>query len=407
MLDILKFIRGYLRIRVNGFSPERFMNLCSNKDILLWDIEKVQDGYEMSISLRSFRRLKAIVRKTRTKVVVLEKNGLPFLFPLVRKRSVFVTCFLLAILFWHVSGLFIWDIVPEGNLQITTDQLNRFLREQGIREGMRRDQVDISVLEKELRNQFQALTWTSARVEGTRLIISMKENDGYRPDVSEGELSGGGTDLVAEADGVVVSMVVRQGIPAVKIGDTVTEGTVLVDGRVPIYNEDGTVREYLLVDADADILLEHMAAFDTQIASAYMERRYTSRQKQQYFLRFGRKREWKVPLEKPYTYYDRLMRLGRPVLFEKLEIPVFIGSYTYREYQNVERIYSAEEAGNKLEEEFLQFLQTLEEKGVQIIEKDVKIDTYDLGFLLHADLRVQEQVTKRQATDGREDIREE
>ena len=110
MLNLLKQTRGYLRIRVSGFSPERFMNLCSNRDILLWDIVQDEEGYQMCVSLQSFYQLKAIVRKTRTKVVIMEKCGLPFLVPVIQKRRVFVGGLLLAIVFWYCSTWFVWDI---------------------------------------------------------------------------------------------------------------------------------------------------------------------------------------------------------------------------------------------------------------------------------------------------------
>ncbi|MCR5754026.1 MAG: sporulation protein YqfD, partial [Acetatifactor sp.] len=62
MIQLLKYLRGFLRIRVWGFSPERFLNLCSNKGILLWDIQRDEDVYYMSISVHNFFRLKEIAR---------------------------------------------------------------------------------------------------------------------------------------------------------------------------------------------------------------------------------------------------------------------------------------------------------------------------------------------------------
>lgn len=40
MLGILQFLKGYVRMKIWGVSPERFLNLCSNKNLLLWDICK-------------------------------------------------------------------------------------------------------------------------------------------------------------------------------------------------------------------------------------------------------------------------------------------------------------------------------------------------------------------------------
>jgi len=405
MLNLLKKMRGYLRIHVSGFSPERFMNLCSNRDILLWDIVQEEDGYSMCVSLHSFYKLKAIIRKTRTKVVIVERCGLPFFVPVIRKRRVFVAGFFLAVVFLYVSTWFVWDVEFSGNYQITTDQLEQFLEEHGIQTGMRKKVLNISELEKELRRQFPLVTWTSAKLDGTKLLISIKENDA--PILTEKDLNQTimGTDLVADYEGRVVSIVVRSGVPKVSVGDEVTVGTILVDGKVPVYNEDGTVKEYLLTDADADIVIEHTKKFETELPYIYIEREYTGRKKEQAFLRIGDCFEGKMPTERPYLVYDRVMRLERPLFFEKLNIPVFWGAYTYREYRNVEYRYSEDEAENMFSEKLLQFLETLEQKGVQIIEKNVKIDRSDSEWILYSEFLVQEPAGKRVVTDnGKETV---
>ena len=53
MTEWVKRLQGYVKIRVWGFAPQRFINLCSNKGILLWNIEKQEDVYTMCIGLRS------------------------------------------------------------------------------------------------------------------------------------------------------------------------------------------------------------------------------------------------------------------------------------------------------------------------------------------------------------------
>ncbi len=37
-LSMIKFFRGFLLVRLRGYSPERFLNLCSNRDILIWNL---------------------------------------------------------------------------------------------------------------------------------------------------------------------------------------------------------------------------------------------------------------------------------------------------------------------------------------------------------------------------------
>ncbi len=53
-----------------------------------------------------------------------------------------------------------------------------FLEEQQVVHGMSKDSGAWRVgLRKRLRKQFPEITWTSAEVKGTRLIIHIKENE--------------------------------------------------------------------------------------------------------------------------------------------------------------------------------------------------------------------------------------
>ncbi len=400
MIRFLKYMKGYLRVRVWGFSPERFMNLCSNKGILLWDIVREGDVYYMNITLKGFWEIRPIAKKTGTRVAILERYGLPFFLPRLLKRKMFVLGLVLAVVFWTVSSFFIWDINLNGNYQITDDVLQDFLKENQVRIGMRRDDLDIQELEKQIRRQFPQITWASVRLDGTKLLIDIKENDApiatREHAVDEKHSMGGaqdatGTDLVAEYNGRVVSIIVRSGVPKVAIGDTVEKGTVMVEGKVPVYNEDATVREYSYVDADADIVLEHASEFTASLPFDHTEKRYTGREKSSHYIKLG-DRSWALPENRPFLVYDSVIKESRPLMLERLSVPAFWGTVTYREYQNVEYKYTAEEAKVHLNQKLMDFLAELEEKGVQIIEKDVKIETGNDVWVLKGQFLVQEPV---------------
>ena len=395
MLELLKYIRGYLRIRVSGFSPERFMNLCSNKGILLWNIVREGDVYYMNVNLKGFWSLKPIVKKSGTRVAVLERYGLPFFIPKLFKRKMFVGGLMIAVAFWIWSSFYIWDIELEGNYQITGDVFQSFLEDNQVKVGMRRDALDIKELEKEIRREFTQVTWASVKLSGTRLHIDIKENDA--PITVETKNNSGGTDLVSEYGGTVVSIIVRSGVPKVAIGDTVEEGSVLVEGKVPIYNDDSTLREYFYVDADADIVLEHTRSFSESLSFNYIKKEYTGRNKTDYYLRVGGS-EWSIADKRRYLVYDSVIKESRPLVLEKLSIPVYFGSYTHREYQNVEHEYTLKEAETLLKQKLITFLTSLEEKGVQIIEKDVKIDTDSSSWIIQGEFLVQEPVGVSQET---------
>jgi len=387
MLDAFRYIKGSLLIRVWGFSPERFMNLCSNKGILLWNIRKVEDAYLMNISIQGFYQLKEIARKTGTKVAILKRYGLPFFIPVVKKRVFFLIGLCMAVSFWAASSLFVWEIELNGNRQITDDSFMTFLHENGIKVGMLQKDLDIEHMEKEIRKNFSPIIWVSAKMNGTKLIIETKENDTILSGEQEGAIAF--ADLVSEYNGKVISIIVREGIPQVSTGSEVEEGTILVSGKVPVYNDDATIREYQTVRADADIILEHWISHEDQLSFYHVEQEYTGRIDKTPYIRLGSK-ELRVPKEPSFLVYDSLIRESRPLLFEKLSLPIFWGEYVTREYQKTEHKYTQEEAKLLLQEKINIFLSSLQEKGVQIIEKDVKIDTYGETWIAQCDLCVWE-----------------
>ena len=53
LLKIIRYIKGYIRIRVIGYSAERFLNACSHKGIFLWGLKPVDGAYEMNPAVKA------------------------------------------------------------------------------------------------------------------------------------------------------------------------------------------------------------------------------------------------------------------------------------------------------------------------------------------------------------------
>lgn len=115
MQRILRFLRGYVKIRIKGYSPERFLNLCSHHQIDIWGLQPCKNSYEMYVKLKDFRKIRPIVRKTRTKVVLVERFGMPFFLTRCQSRTWFLAGAVLCILLLMFYTSFIWDIHFEGN----------------------------------------------------------------------------------------------------------------------------------------------------------------------------------------------------------------------------------------------------------------------------------------------------
>ena len=104
-------------------------------------------------------------------------------------------------------------------------QVLSYLQEEGITHGMLKRQIHGEELEKKLREHFTEVTWTSAEVKGTRLIVHMKENEDASFSLVDEKKP---ADLVAAKSGQIISMIVRAGTPVVHEGDQVQAGDCLL-----------------------------------------------------------------------------------------------------------------------------------------------------------------------------------
>lgn len=403
MLQFIQYLKGYVCIRVWGYSPERFMNLCSNHDILLWNIENHGEYNTMCITVNGFKQLKGIVRKTGTKVAIQKRCGLPFFMPRMKRRKIFLLGLIGSLVFWVWMSTFIWAVDISGNYSISEDVFMDFLKENDVYVGMKRKEVNIEELEKKIRQDFGIVTWTSAKIDGTRLEIQIRENEvdsSVGDEIGQGGQEGSesyiggnefGSDLIAQEDGVIVSMVTRKGVPLVGVGMEVKKGDVLVSGSVPVYNEDTTIRNYQYYDADADVYIRRQLNQKEELPLTYEKKEYTGEEKKEVLVSLMDK-ELILRIGKiKYENFDKVTDKKQIKLLENFYLPLYLGSSVNREYVVTDNIYTKEEVKSIFSEKLIKYMQSLEEKGVQIIQKNVTINKNKKNWQMNMDFQIVEK----------------
>lgn len=368
---VMRWCQGYLLVELSGYSPERLLNLCSFNQIELWELVNVEGKYRFYIKACDFKRMTGFVRKSKSRLIVLEKNGLPFFLRRHRKRRLFAVGILVCAFLLHLLSLYIWDVDFEGNSRFTDELLMQTLIEHGYEAGMTKASVVCDDLEMMLRETYPEITWVSAQIRGTRLFIQIRENTGILTVEPVDETP---CDLVAASNGVIREIVTRRGTALVKAGDTVTEGQVLVSGVVELYNDSKEKTGEHQVRADATILASTELAYEDRFPLEHTVKWHSGRKRYQLRLWIFGKEIFLDGNIRGFSLYDTVSQPGQLILGEDFFLPFSWEFHELREYEEVKAIYSDEEARAIAEDNCQRFFENLIEKGVQIVEKNVRID---------------------------------
>ncbi|MDE7238164.1 MAG: sporulation protein YqfD [Lachnospiraceae bacterium] len=382
-------VRATVRIDVKGNAKERYLNMCRARHFPVWDVtsDKKNDVITMCMNREDFLESKSAIRKTGVKVSVKEKNGLPFLLKKINKRRVFVAVAVLGMLFLFMMMRSIWAFQFEGTKRITDEQIVDYLESCGVTIGTPIRELNYEELEQGLREQFPEITWASVSQRGTTLIIRIRERE--YTEISQ--RYDDRTDIVADVDGVIVSMVVKEGVPYVQKGDVISEGDILVGGAVPIYDENSEISGYHYYHAQADILVETSQRYTDTLSLSYEKKVYTG----------------KEALIVSLGAFDARVVLGNGLsspnvesqsksyqlrLFRYLQLPFFAQITRQNAYEWQLSYYTKEEAQALLLSGLEKYLRELSEKGVQIIAKDVKIIKNGMSMEITADITMRKLV---------------
>jgi len=239
-------------------------------------------------------------------------------------------------------------------------------------------EVDCAQIVKDIRKEFPEIVWVSASLDGCRLIVNVKENDGFldnRLDDQESEMRKG-EDLIAQKDAVIKSIITRNGTPLVHEGDSVKKGDILVKGSVAVVDDAGTTVAFQYVKADADILGETRLNYYDELSLQSKMKEYDNKQDKKFYylkigdliIKTGSKSDKGKTLQEECMNWNRQIRLG-----ENIYLPIYYGECVQKRYLFKEKIYKEEEIRSILSSNFSMFCDELAKKGVQITGNNVKI----------------------------------
>lgn len=259
MIWLYRFLRGYITVGFYGDFAEKILNLCVSNNISIWNSRLCKNGIETCIFAKDAKKLRIIVRKSKVKVKILKKSGLPFKIAKHKKRTGLFLGAVLFILFLEFMSGFIWNIEIVGNSKVKTKEILSLCEDIGIYEGVRAESIDARVCREKLLLKSDKLAWASLNVEGSCLTVNVTEI------TDANKNSSAPCNLKASADGIIKKIDVTQGNCVVKVGDTVKKGDVLVSGVLEKANNTQFVHSAGVINAESTRIFESEGKFEKKV----------------------------------------------------------------------------------------------------------------------------------------------
>lgn len=393
---IKNWCNGYLRVCITGETTERFANLCRYHQIVLWEMQKKEKCSKMyfNICLKDYYKLRPIAKKCHAVPGICERMGLPFWIQSAKKRKSFWMGIFLGICLLQFLPTRIWKISLEGQSYHTEESMLEYLNDRNVYGGISKKSVQCDSLEQKIREDFPDIGWVSVEKKGSRLNIAIEEVI-----LVEKETKIQSSHLTAQEDGVVHSIVTRQGKAKVKAGKKVKKEDILISGVLKITDDNGEVMEKKYVEAEGSVVLEVTKEYEYSLKKNYEKKKTTKKNKKVHqWTIFGRDFFLYNPLNHLETYKkcDIIREGGQLCPFVSLRFPVSHYVLTCQETNYVKAVYTREQAEKQLQERYAFYLENMAAQGYEKSAQKLQIEETEDAYVMRGKVTfLKEQNTRR------------
>jgi len=333
----ISYILGYVRITVEGYYIERFINICINSKILIWNIKREKGGVKLflNVGINDFKKLGQIAQKTKCKVKINRKKGIPFLLNRYRKRKIFGIFLIIIMILIMMSSNYIWNIEIQVEEQQQVEGIEQELTNAGLIVGKNKSKIDTLEVIQEIRYKRKDISWIGIELKGTNAIVKVVKAEAAPEIIDENDY----TNIVADKSGIITKIVAQNGTAKVKVGDTVEVGTVLIEGTMA-----GKYTDLRHVHSIGEIEAKVWYSDTKTIYYRNQEKEYTNNEENKYSIKIN---NFKINLYKTlsnFEIYDTIKEEKKVKIFSNLYLPISIIKTTNKEQKNIEKQYSLEEA---------------------------------------------------------------
>lgn len=169
MKKLMRFMLGFVRIRVTGVFPERFLNLCGTERVPFWEPERPDERtLIVTVPLTAQKRSKVLAKKAFCETEVLQKSGLPFFLRNFRSRYALLGGMLFAVAGAVILSGFILVVDVTGNSAVSDSVILTELERIGFGVGSYGPAVNVRALSNRVLLDLPELSFLTINISGVR-----------------------------------------------------------------------------------------------------------------------------------------------------------------------------------------------------------------------------------------------
>lgn len=247
LIEFFRWLIGYVDFVVISKFPERFVNIINKNNISIFNVHRKGDKFYASMYIKDYRNVRTFCKKSRARLKVQNRVGLPFFLKAHKNRVGVVLGFLIFILIVYFMSCFVWTIEVSGLKTISNNEIMTALEKNGLAVGTYKKSVDFETIARNTMLDVEDIGWMSINVVGSHASVELKEKVNP-PEVKEDITP---ANIKAKCDGVILSIDALNGTSCLDVGSAVAKDQLIVSGVVE--DSRGAV---FLVRADARVMAQ-------------------------------------------------------------------------------------------------------------------------------------------------------
>lgn len=210
----------------------RFIEKCIDNSINLYNISYVKDKMVVLIDVKDYLKIKRL--NYYSKIRVVKYDGLLNIKKIIKDNMFYISVVFLSFIWMNLLTNYIVDI----EIIHSNSGIRRLLKEELDKNNVKRFSLAYSfeeldnITKKILADNKNNLEWVSIKKDGMKYIVRAEERI-----IKSEVVSDKPRDIVASKDAYITKVISSKGNVLVRQGEYVKKGTVLISGKITLYED--------------------------------------------------------------------------------------------------------------------------------------------------------------------------